>query len=134
MTNYIFGLTNYHVFYDYTCDWLMEIMDHIIINLKLWLLIDEYTVINYCSNLAQNWFQLAKLGENLYHYFIEIKYSFAICIPKGIMVRVMGTVSKAFLPYLSERLPTRGIITSDPNPMICINRIFLLCIWAISEH
>lgn len=39
--------------------------------------------------------------------------------PKGIIVRLIGIVSRAFLPYLSERLPTNGIITNVPNPIIC---------------
>ena len=43
------------------------------------------------------------------------------CIPRGMMVRIIGTVSKVFRPYLSERFPTRGVITNVPSPMICIN-------------
>ena len=35
------------------------------------------------------------------------------------IVRIIGTVRMAFLPYLSERLPNSGIITSVPTPIIC---------------
>lgn len=41
-------------------------------------------------------------------------------LPKGKTEMVMGTVSITFLPYLSERFPTNGITSNDPNPMICI--------------
>ena len=32
----------------------------------------------------------------------------------------MGRVSKAFLPYSSDRFPISGVIIIAPNPMICI--------------
>lgn len=37
------------------------------------------------------------------------------------MERVIGSVSKAFLPYWSDRFPISGIITTVPSPMICKN-------------
>jgi hypothetical protein len=46
-------------------------------------------------------------------------------LPKGIIMRVIGSVRIAFLPYLSERLPKRGIVTSVPNPIICTNHILI---------
>ena len=41
-------------------------------------------------------------------------------IPSGIMLSVNGSVSRYFLPYLSDRFPIKGVITIIPNPMICI--------------
>lgn len=46
-------------------------------------------------------------------------------VPRGIMGKVTGIVSKAFLPYLSDRFPSTGIITNDPSPIIYINRYLL---------
>jgi hypothetical protein len=44
---------------------------------------------------------------------------------------VMGRVSKAFLPYSSDRFPINGVIIIAPNPMICITLgvdfIFKIC-------
>lgn len=48
-------------------------------------------------------------------------------IPRGMMVRIIGTVSKVFRPYLSERFPTRGVITNVPSPMICISHKHKQC-------
>jgi len=33
--------------------------------------------------------------------------------------RVRGRVIKAFLPYLSDKFPISGVITTDPTPAIC---------------
>ena len=41
-------------------------------------------------------------------------------IPSGMMESVMGRVSRAFLPYWSDRFPITGVIIIAPNPMICI--------------
>lgn len=44
------------------------------------------------------------------------------------MERDNGSISKDFLPYLSESLPTIGIITSVPSPIICtkLNPIIII--------
>lgn len=41
-----------------------------------------------------------------------------LSLPSGIMERVMGSVSNAFLPYTSDRFPISGIITTAPTPII----------------
>lgn len=57
-------------------------------------------------------------------------------VPRGITVKLIGIVSKAFLPYLSERLPTKGIITRVPSPVICIikPRMHAPVIFQINHH
>lgn len=58
-------------------------------------------------------------------------------LPKGKTEMVMGTVSITFLPYLSERFPTNGITSNDPNPMICIytnTYNFIIIILYIYHH
>jgi len=39
--------------------------------------------------------------------------------PEGMTERVRGRVIKAFLPYLSDKFPISGVITTDPTPAIC---------------
>jgi hypothetical protein len=56
--------------------------------------------------------------------------------PSGMMESVMGTVSKAFLPYSSDRFPITGVIIIAPNPMICITfeQILYLNIFQIFQQ
>jgi len=37
------------------------------------------------------------------------------------MATVTGSVSSAFLPYLSDILPTTGVTTSAPSPVTCVH-------------
>lgn len=51
--------------------------------------------------------------------------------PGGMMERVTGIVSKAFLPYTSDKFPIKGINNIDPNPTICNH---LLIKFGFAEH
>ena len=48
------------------------------------------------------------------------------------MERVIGSVSRAFLPYWSDRFPISGIITTVPNPMICKNSINSILLFPVA--
>lgn len=57
------------------------------------------------------------IKKKLKKYYIYIyKY-----IPRGMIAIVIGSVSKAFLPCLSERLPIKGVTISVPKPVTYIN-------------
>lgn len=45
-------------------------------------------------------------------------------LPRGKTAAVRGSVSNAFLPHSSERLPTKGVTTIVPIPMTCIQPKF----------
>lgn len=51
-----------------------------------------------------------------------------IFLPKGMMERAIGIVSRAFLPYSSDKFPITGVITTVPSPIICNIRIRFCCL------